>query len=432
MTTRHSPPIQATEKRSWHTVWVVVEREFTTRVKSRAFILATLLTPLLVAGFFGFIVWLEMRDEGETPTLAVVDETGVLYGLLAPRLEEIGYEAHLVAEADADPEALDARVTEGNLTGHLRLDEATLNGGTATYRSTEGLSRLRRVSLAGAVAQSALEARLGGEQADVAALLAGGGIDIDIVSTESGEGDDEEGSPVFAVVGGFLLYMALLLYGGQILRAILEEKSGRIAEIIISSMRPWEFLLGKIVGVGAVGLVQIGIWIGFVMVLLLAVLPALPAVAAALPSSISLGEMIPSIGDVVFFAICFVLGYLMYASVFAAVGALNANETDAQQMMWPVIILVMVPMMTLGPVLDDPDGTMAMWLSQVPFFSPILMFARVTVGAAALWEVVLSLLLLVLGLLGMAFVAGKIYRVGILMQGKRPTLPEVWRWVRQP
>ncbi len=429
--TRPSPRPRPIEKRSWHTVWAVVEREFVTRVKSRAFILATLLTPLLVAGFFGFVVWLEMRDEGQTPTLAVVDETGALYGLLAPRLEGLGYAAHQVAEADADPEALDARVTDGNLTGYLRLDEATLNGGTATYRSAEGLSRLRRVSLAGAVAQSALEARLGGEQADVAALLTGGGITIDIVNPEPG-GDEDEGSPVFALVGGFLLYMALLLYGGQILRAILEEKSGRITEIIISSMRPWEFLLGKIVGVGAVGLLQIAAWIGFVMVLLLAVLPALPAVAAALPSSISLAEMIPSLGEVAFFAVSFILGYLMYASVFAAVGALNANETDAQQMMWPVIILVMVPMMTLGPVLDDPDGTMAMWLSQVPFFSPILMFARVSVGTPALWEVVLSLLLLVLGLLGMAFVAGKIYRVGILMQGKRPNLPEIWRWVRQP
>ena len=229
-----------------------------------------------MAGFFGFVVWLQVRDAGETPTLAVLDETGVLYSSLAPRLERLGYEAHLVAEADA-----------------------------------------------GAVAQSALEVRLGNEQADVGALLAGGGITIDIVSTETGE-------------------------------------------------KPWELLPGKIVGVGAVGLLQIGVWIGFIMVLLLAVLPALPVVAAALPSSISVAEMIPGLGEVVFFAVCFVLGYLMYASVFAAV------------------------------------------------------------GAAALWEVFLSMVLLVLGLLGMAFVAGKIYRVGILMQGKRPTLPEVWRWVRQP
>ena len=226
--------------------------------------------------------------------------------------------------------------------------------------------------------------------------------------------------------------MALLLYGGQIQRAILEEKSGRIVEIIISSMRPWEFLLGKIVGVGAVGLLQIGVWIGFVMLLALAVLPALPVVAAMLPGSFSVSEMLPGLGEVAFFAVCFVLGYLVYASVFAAVGALNSNETEAAQMMWPVVVLAMVPMMTLGPVLDDPGGTMAMWLSQVPFFSPVLMFTRVAVGAAAPWEIALSLALLVLGLLGMAFVAGRIYRVGILMQGKRPTLPEVWRWVRQP
>lgn len=426
------PRSPSREKRSWHTVWAVVEREFMTRVRSRAFILATLLTPLLVAGFFGFVVWLEVRDEGETPTLAVLDETDVLYNSLAPRLERIGYDVHLVAEADAHPETLDARVTDGNLTGYLRLDGETLNGGTATYRSGSGLSRLRRVSLAGAVAQSALEARLGDEQADVGALLAGGAITIDILATGPEAEEEVGGSPVFAFVGGFLLYLALLLYGGQILRAILEEKSGRIAEVIISSMRPWEFLLGKILGVGAVGLLQIGVWIGFVMVLVLAVVPALPVVAAALPASLSLPEMIPGAGEVAFFAVCFVLGYFMYASIFAAVGALNSNETEAQQMMWPVVIIVMVPMMTLGPVMEDPDGTMAVWLSQVPLFSPILMFARVALGGAALWEVGLSLLGMALGLLGMAFVAGKIYRVGILMQGKRPTLPEAWRWVRQP
>lgn len=430
--TRHSPHPRNSEKRSWNTVWAVIEREFMTRVKSRAFILATLATPLLVAGFFGLVVWLNVRDQGETPALAIVDETGVLYGLLEPRLDQIGYEAHLVAEADTDPEALDARVTGGNLTGYLRLDEETLNRGTATYRSTDGLSRLRRVSLAGAVAQSALEARLGGEQADMAALLTGGAITIDIVSSQEEEGDNGGGSPVFAFLGSFLLYMALLLYGSQILRAILEEKNGRIVEIILSSMKPWEFLLGKIVGVGAVGLLQIGIWIGFLMLLVLAVLPALPVAAAALPDAISVSGMLPGPGEVAFFAVCFVLGYLMYASVFAVVGALNSNETDAQQMMWPVIILVMIPMMTLGPVLDDPDATWAMWLSQVPLFSPILMFARVVVGAPAFWEVGLSLVLLAAGVWGMAVLAGKIYRVGILMQGKRPTLPEVWRWVRQP
>ena len=418
------------EKRSWHTVWAVIEREFVARVKTRAFILATLLTPLLVAGFFGFVFWLEVRDDGAEPALAVVDETGQLYEFLAPRLEEAGYEPRQVSGDEADAEVLDARVAAEELSGYLRVDDETLTSGTATYRSRDGLSRLRRISLAGTVTQSALEARFGGAQTDVAALLSGGSIQVEVVNRESE--DMDEGSPVFALVGSFLLYMALLLYGGQILRSILDEKSGRIAEIIISSMRPWEFLLGKIVGVGAVGLLQIAVWIGFVMLLVLAVLPALPLIAGALPDSLSVSGMLPSPGEAVFFVVCFVLGYLMYASVFAAVGALNSSDTEAQQMMWPVILLVMVPMMTLGPVIQDPDGTMAVWLSQVPFFSPILMFTRVAVGAPALWEVALSMVLLVLGVLGMAVVAGKIYRVGILMQGKRPTLPEVWRWVRQP
>ena len=421
---------RARAPRAWHTVWAVIEREFATRVKSRAFILATLLTPVLVVAFFGFIILMELRDQTSVPSLAVVDETGQLYALLAPRLEDIGFEPRPVSGEDADADVLDARLLDGELDGHLRVDGETLASGRATHRSTEGLSRLRRISLAGAVTQAVLEARFGGTRADVADILSGGRIDVQVMSPESAE--ENEASLVFALAGSLLLYMALLLYGGQIQRAIMEEKSGRIVEVIISSMRPWEFLLGKIVGVGAVGLLQLGVWIGFVMVLALAALPALPVVAAMLPDSFSVAEVLPGLAQIAFFAVCFVLGYLMYASIFAAVGALNSNETEAQQMMWPVILVAMVPMMTLGPVLDDPRGSLAVWLAQVPFFSPVLMFARVAAGAAALWEVALSLVLLVLGVLGMAFVAGKIYRVGILMQGKRPTLPEVWRWVRQP
>ena len=428
--TRPGPRGRSGQPRSWHAVWAVVEREFMTRVKSRAFILATLLTPLVMVAFFGFVVLMEMRDQTAVPTLAVIDETGELYPLLEPRLEEAGYEPRLIAAEEADGAVLDALVADGELGGVLRVGPETLNSGSATYRSTGGLSRLRRLSLAGAVTRSALEARFGGTRADVAALLSGSRLEIEVVNPESNGGN--EASLAFALAGSLLLYMALLLYGGQIQRSILEEKSGRIVEVIISSMRPWEFLLGKIVGVGAVGLLQIGIWIGFVMLLALAALPSLPVVAALLPASFSVSGMLPGLGEVAFFAVCFVLGYLMYASVFATVGALNSNETEAAQMMWPVVLLAMVPMMTLGPVLDEPGGTMAAWLSQVPFFSPVLMFARVAVGAAAPWEIALSLALLVLGLLGMAFVAGKIYRVGILMQGKRPTLPEVWRWVREP
>lgn len=428
--TRPDPRIRSGAPRAWRTVWAVIEREFMTRVKSRAFILGTILTPLLMAAFFGFVLLMEMRDQTSVPTLAIVDETGELYPLLEPRLEDAGFETRRASGADADDAALDARVVAGELSGWLRVDGETLASGHATYRSTEGLSRLRRVSLASAVTRSVIETRFGGTRADVAALLSGGRIDIQVMSREAGDGN--EASMVFALAGSLLLYMALLLYGGQIQRSIVEEKSGRIVEVIISSMKPWEFLLGKIVGVGAVGLLQIGIWIGFVMVLALAALPALPVAAAMLPDSFSVPEMLPGPGQVAFFAVCFVLGYLVYASIFAAVGALNSSETEAQQMMWPVVLLAMVPMMTLGPVLDDPRGTLAVWLSQVPFFSPVLMFARVAAGAAALWEVALSLVLLVLAVLGMALVAGRIYRVGILMQGKRPTLPEVWRWVRHP
>ncbi len=428
--TRPDPRRRPREPRSWHAVRAVVEREFTTRVKSRGFILGTLLTPVIIVAFIGFVALMQVRDRTSSPALAVVDETDRLYPSLEARLEDAGFEPVRASGEEANDAVLDDRILAGDLGGSLRLDAETLENGRATYRSAQELSRLRRISLASAVIRSVLEVRFGGAQEDAAALLSGNRIEIQLLSGETDE--ENEASLAFALVGSMLLYLALLLYGGQIQRAILEEKGGKIVEVIVSSMRPWEFLLGKIVGVGAVGLLQLGVWIGFAMALALAALPALPAVAAALPSSFSVAETLPGPGQIAFFAVCFVLGYLVYASVFAAVGALNSSEGEAQQMMWPVVLLVMIPMLALGPVLDEPRGSMAVWLSQVPFFSPVLMFARVAVDAAALWEVALSLALLVLGLLGMAFVAGKIYRVGILMQGKRPTLPEVWRWVREP
>jgi len=232
-------------------------------------------------------------------------------------------------------------------------------------------------------------------------------------------------------VGSFFLYFVLLVYGTQVMRAVLEEKTGRIVEIILSSVRPWELMLGKVLGVGAVGLTQLGIWLLSGLLIVSLGIPALVALIPAGEVPAEIREALPGVGVGAFFLVCFLLGYFIYASLFAAVGAMCSSEEEAQQLQFPVVSLVIIPVILLMPVLERPETAFAVSVSLFPFFSPILMFARVAAGAAAWWEATLSVVLMTGTLFGTAWVAGRIYRVGILMQGKRPTVPELWRWLRQ-
>jgi len=236
---------------------------------------------------------------------------------------------------------------------------------------------------------------------------------------------------VLGVAGAFILYFALLVYGAMVLRSVLEEKTGRIVEVILSSVRPWELMLGKILGVGAVGLTQLLIWVVFGALLLTLGAAALLPLVAETGILDQVPVFLPGWGLVVFFLICFFLGYFIYASIFAAVGAMCSTEEEAQQLQLPVVMVVLVPFLFLLPVLEDPESRLATVLSLFPLFSPILMFARVAVDAAPPWQAGISVVGMVGALAVVAWVAGRIYRVGILMQGKRPTLPELWRWVRE-
>lgn len=230
--------------------------------------------------------------------------------------------------------------------------------------------------------------------------------------------------------GAMVLYMAIFIYGVQVMRAVLEEKTTRIVEVIISAMKPWQLMLGKILGVGAVGLTQLGIWFLSAALLLSFGLPYLVAARPELLEFESALEYLPAAGGIALFLAFFVLGYFLFSSLFAAVGAMCSTDEEAQQTLMPVMMLVIIPIMFLAPVIEDPNGPLATWLSLFPFFSPILMFPRF-MGGAPLWQAGLSLVLVVLTILVVASVAGRIYRVGILMQGKRPTLPELVRWVRE-
>lgn len=410
-------------------VWAVIKREYLQRVRSRWFVIATIGAPVLFLGLMAAPVLVAGSEEKGDRTLAVIDRTGVLFDGLAARMEEGGFVVEWAEDRQRD--RLEARMESGELSGYLILDDATLSRGDVVFRTRKTPSPLRILSLKQLVAQSAVEVRLGGDRADVRALLQGGALDVQLTGDAGVEAGMDDPRFLAAYVGAFILYMTLLFYAVAVMRSVLEEKTSRIVEVILSSMRPFQLMLGKILGVGAVGLTQFAIWIAFVSLVALTGLPALVMSQPGLLSLESIQEYIPGLGLPALFILFFLGGYFIYSGLFAAVGAMCNSDEEAQQAQFPVILLLVVPVIFVTGVIQNPTTPLSVGLSFVPFFTPILMFARVAVGAAAPWEIALAVVLMAITVLAVAWVAGRIYRVGILMAGKRPTLPELWRWVRE-
>lgn len=409
----------------------VVRREYLQRVRSRWFLIGTFVAPILFLGMMLFPMIYASGKEDVQRTLAVVDETGDLYAKVAPRLEEAGY---TVTEASPGSEsALDNQAREGEIGGYLVLGPETLRRGHMVFYGSQGPGAIREMTIRSIVAQSALEVRLGeeGNQMDVAALLGGGDMDVRLLRKDGGGATEDEPEFIGVFVGAMLLYMAILLYAIAVMRATLEEKTGRIVEILISSLRPWELMLGKIIGVGSVGLTQLAVWVLFGALGLTLGLPALVAARPELANPESIARALPDMGLTLLFVALFLGGYFLYAALYAALGAMCSTEEEAQQAQFPITLLLVLPIVALMPVLEAPNSTMAVVASMVPFFSPILLYARAGAGAVPIWQVLSSLAILYSTVLLVAWLAGRIYRVGILMQGKRPNLPELWRWLRE-
>lgn len=409
----------------------VIRREYLQRVRSRWFLIGTFLAPVFFLALMLFPMLYARAKKDSERTLAVVDETGVLYSRIAPRLEDAGF---TVREANsAEEDSLRAEARDGDLGGFLVLGPEALSRGHVVFYGAQGPGAIPGMTIRSVVAQSALEVRLGavGNEVDLKALLAGGDMDVRLLNKEDGGATENDPKFMGVFVGAMLLYMTILLYAVAVMRATLEEKTGRIVETLISSVRPWQLMLGKILGVGSVGLTQLAVWVLFGVTGLTLGLPALLAARPELADPEFVRQALPSAGLTALFAALFLGGYFLYAALYAAVGAMCSTEEEAQQAQFPIVGLLVVPVMFLMPILEDPNSTGAVIASMIPLFSPILLYARAGAGGVPLWQVLVSLVLLYLGVLGVAWIAGRIYRVGILMQGKRPTLPELWRWVRE-
>ncbi|MDH3222139.1 MAG: ABC transporter permease [Gemmatimonadota bacterium] len=411
-------------------VWTVARREFLERVRSRGFIIGTVALPLVVLILIGASAALGSRGQQARRNIALVDFTGYLGERVRTGLESSGYQVEVVPRDGVD--GLDGRVADGEFFGYLLLDDLTLEEGAAVFRGKEPPGTLSEGLIRATIVQSALAARLRGtgDGRDADALLRGGSLEFESTSGES-SAEDLRAATIAGFVGAMLLYMSMLVYGTFVMRSVLEEKRNRVVEVVISSIRPWQLMLGKILGVGAVGLAQLTIWaLAFLLILLL----ALPNLVAMWPLLDELGDMsrfVPGVGTVALFGTYFLLGYFLYSSLFAAVGAICTREEEAQQVQFPIIMLLVFPLILQTSTLEGNGFPWLDWAAVFPFFSPILMFPRAVAGLVPGWMVALSIVLMILALVGTAWVAGRIYRVGILMQGKRPTLPQILRWVRE-
>ena len=405
---------------SFRKIWLIVRSEYWRRVRSKAFILATLLVPL------GFIL---------------VDQTG----RLADSLAAAGDEQLTFRRVDAPTDSVRAAVRDGEYDGYLLLPDSLLAGkGQATYYSMQGGGLTDRIQIGDRVDRVVQQQRLraaDATQSILSILKAEVSVESRTIQEEGTGADHTLAYTAIGYVMAFVIYFAVFVYGQYVMQGVIEEKSSRVVEIIVSSVRPFELLMGKVIGIGAMGLTQMVVWSALVIGGLASAAPLLalfldPASLVVSPDASSTamaeaaGLSIPPVPYALigWFVLFFLGGFLLYASLFAAVGSAVEQQQDAQNLLLPVMTPLILPILFLAFVLESPDATVSIVLSLVPFFSPILMMLRAAITTVPAWQMGLAVGLLGAAFLGMIWLAGRIYRVGILSYGKTPSLREIARW----
>lgn len=417
-------------------VWLVIKREYLTRVRTKAFVFSTVLVPVLLVGYVVMLIAITKTRGDTTLRIAIVDETGVLAPTVTANLKEKSGDdgpAVQVVESLATPDDnvkadLRARVLGGKLSGYLVIPKDVLEGKSAEFFSKNPGDLTRIQPLRRAVGEAVVSRRLsdrGVHLDDVAKITEWVAIHVAKV-TKEGTSEESGQTLVLGFVVAFMLYGTLIIYGISTMRSVLEEKTSHIVEILVSSLRPLQLLTGKILGVAAVGFTQFVIW---------AISGALlSAYGISMASALSPGPgpfqiHIPAL-LMVYMVVFFLAGYFLYAAMYATIGAIASSDQDAQQIQIPVMVPLVMSLILLNVVLRDSNSTASMVLSLIPFFAPILMIFRITLQTPPFWQIALSLFLTFATTGAILWFSARIYRVGILMHGKRPSVAEILRWLK--
>ncbi|MCX2451368.1 ABC transporter permease [Pedobacter sp. PLR] len=436
-------------------ILLIIQREYLSRVKKKSFIVMTLLTPIIIAAFYGLIIYFSIEGvKGTHSKVAVVNNNKALTEQLSSN-KNISY-----TYVGQSLEDLKASFKKSDYDYILYLPPFELSKPTGIQllgTKQAGLSLNGRISgdVENMIRNQKLKAS-GIAQADLDGLKTNVDIDNKKIGESGKEEDSSAGaSTIIGTVAGILMFMFIMLYGIQVMRGVIEEKTSRIIEIMISSVKPFQLMMGKIVGIALVGLTQFILWIVLTASISTVAVTAFvgkdklkessgmvlkakdgttintPATATVDSPVLSMQKSLASLPltkIILVFIFFFIGGYLFYSALYAAIGSAVDSETETQQFMMPVMMPLLVGYaLSLSVVANDPYGPIAFWLSMIPFTSPIAMVVRLPYGVPD-WQLALSMLILVVGFIGTVWLASRIYRVGILMYGKKTSLKEMIKW----
>ena len=426
-----------------HNVFLFARREYLETVRKKSFIVMTILLPTLMFGFTVLPSMMMMKKSGEVQHIMIATSNpqfgeDVRNRFLTPTDDALkrlhsdresanvrNFDVQIDSNTSAEEEAaLTTKVDTHQIDGYLWAPADALAQHKLSYRSRSTSDFTAIGALSGAVHDAILREALrtrGAATREIEDALKP--IDVDTKKVENGKVTDSGGAAIFftAILLMVLLYTTIIMYGMSVMRSVLEEKNSRIFEVLLSAATPKQLMAGKILGAGAVGLTQIGIW-------------TLAAATFGAGSMITMGgekfHLNLSVFNMMFFGLFFLLGFILYSSIGAAVGSAVNSEQEAQQMQFLVLMPMIVSMVFLTPVATQPHSTLATVLSLIPFCTPLLMFIRIVVETPPFWQIGLSIVLLLGTIYLMLSICSRIYRVGILMYGKRPTLPEIMKWLK--
>ena len=414
---------------------LIAKREFFTQVKKKSFIILTLLTPLLIIVFGGVVSLMFQANETQMQ-ISVIDKSG----LFKDKLKSDQNIRYIFSSEETEKSLIKALETTEEMNAVMIIPKKDIHEleNSIEVLTNKNLSNEARKNIAGNISEIIKAEKinaLGISTAQIEDLNKG--VNLHVVNIL--EKEKKQDSFLVGVKSGlsmFLMYCVftfIMMYGIRVMRSVLEEKNNRVVEILISSVKPFELMMGKILGVTGVALVQFGVWVVMVFA---SVMTLGSSNVGMLGGASNVVQMVLSAlsqinyGLILFvFVIYFLLGYLFYSAMYAAIGSAVDNETETQQFTLFAILPMMLGFYGSITIMNNPDGPMSFWLSMIPFTSPIAMLARIPFDVPV-WELVLSIGILLISTLGMVFIASKIYRVGILMYGNKVTLKELWKWMK--
>jgi len=441
---------------------IIIQREYLTRVKKKSFIIMTLLAPLLMAAMFIVPVWIMTRDDAEEKVIAVVEDETNIFKDVIPNSKYLKFE-YLV---DVTLNDLKTNFSDKGYYAVLHISPKVAYIPNAVQLISHKQPPLDlTIHIANAlekeIEQKKLEAY---DIKDLDKILKAVSTDIHVQTIKiSDDGTEKETSTGLAMgiayIGGLLIYILTFIFGAQVMRGVIEEKTSRVVEVIISSVRPFQLMMGKILGIGLVGLTQFVLWIIITTIIITAaqsfllpddigqttqaitenIMSSAPVEQTQVPIQTQefneMQQVFNSLHNINWgliltsFLFYFMGGFFLYASLFAAVGSAVDNETDTQQFMMPITIPLILGLFVAMGAFQNPESSVVFWFSFIPLTSPIVMMARLPFGVPY-WELILSMIILILTFLGTTWLAAKIYRTGILMYGKKTTYKELWKWLR--